>query len=143
MEKLIYIMLLPKMQSESSRKFMKKKFAVKFVPPIFALPKTEWPVGQSVKTPPFHGGMRGSIPLRATYKRLKSNTDNGFSLFVFSGRRVYWYFFGPYGLRFVLPWRSIKLLNSRGYIKKLSSERSQLWKYGYFQGEMKVGCDIP
>ena len=23
-------------------------------------------VGQSVKTPPFHGGMRGSIPLRAT-----------------------------------------------------------------------------
>ena len=23
-------------------------------------------VGQSVKTPPFHGGMRGSIPLRGT-----------------------------------------------------------------------------
>ena len=25
-----------------------------------------WPVGQAVKTPPFHGGNRGSIPLRVT-----------------------------------------------------------------------------
>ena len=25
-----------------------------------------WPVGQAVKTPPFHGGIRGSIPLRVT-----------------------------------------------------------------------------
>ena len=25
-----------------------------------------WPHGQSVKTPPFHGGMRGSTPLEAT-----------------------------------------------------------------------------
>jgi hypothetical protein len=32
--------------------------------------KTLWPVGQSVKTPPFHGGMRGSTPLRATKKIL-------------------------------------------------------------------------
>ena len=25
-----------------------------------------WPVGQAVKTPPFHGGYRGSNPLRVT-----------------------------------------------------------------------------
>ena len=30
-----------------------------------------WPVGQAVKTPPFHGGIRGSIPLPVTiYGRL-------------------------------------------------------------------------
>jgi hypothetical protein len=27
-----------------------------------------WPVGQVVKTPPFHGGNRGSSPLRVTKK---------------------------------------------------------------------------
>ncbi|SYX85834.1 conserved protein of unknown function [Paenibacillus alvei] len=27
---------------------------------------TIWPVGQGVKTPPFHGGNRGSNPLRVT-----------------------------------------------------------------------------
>ncbi len=26
----------------------------------------KWPVGQAVKTSPFHGGNRGSIPLRVT-----------------------------------------------------------------------------
>ena len=26
----------------------------------------KWPVGQAVKTPPFHGGYRGSNPLRVT-----------------------------------------------------------------------------
>ena len=25
-----------------------------------------WPLGQEVKTPPSHGGIRGSIPLEAT-----------------------------------------------------------------------------
>jgi hypothetical protein len=25
-----------------------------------------WPVGQAVKTPPFHGGNMGSIPIRVT-----------------------------------------------------------------------------
>ena len=29
-----------------------------------------WPVGQAVKTPPFHGGNRGSIPLPVTNGRL-------------------------------------------------------------------------
>ncbi|CRH21154.1 hypothetical protein BN1423_140004 [Carnobacterium maltaromaticum] len=24
----------------------------------------KWPVGQAVKTPPFHGGITGSIPVR-------------------------------------------------------------------------------
>ena len=28
-----------------------------------------WPVGQAVKTPPFHGGIRGSIPLGTTNQR--------------------------------------------------------------------------
>ncbi len=26
----------------------------------------KWPVGQAVKTPPFHGGITGSIPVRVT-----------------------------------------------------------------------------
>ncbi len=26
-----------------------------------------WPVGQAVKTPPFHGGIMGSIPVRVTF----------------------------------------------------------------------------
>ena len=29
-----------------------------------------WPVGQAVKTPPFHGGNAGSIPARVTIKKL-------------------------------------------------------------------------
>ena len=29
-------------------------------------PGPSWPVGQVVKTPPFHGGNAGSIPARAT-----------------------------------------------------------------------------
>ena len=28
-----------------------------------------WPLGQAVKTPPSHGGIRGSIPLEATKKK--------------------------------------------------------------------------
>ena len=30
-----------------------------------------WPVGQAVKTPPFHGGNMGSSPVRVTRKRLR------------------------------------------------------------------------
>ncbi len=30
--------------------------------------KFEWSVGQGVKTPPFHGGITGSIPVRSTGK---------------------------------------------------------------------------
>ena len=30
-----------------------------------------WPVGQAVKTPPFHGGNMGSSPVRVTSKNLK------------------------------------------------------------------------
>src|SRR5690606_38671574 len=29
-------------------------------------PKKSWPVGQAVKTPPFHGGNTGSNPVRVT-----------------------------------------------------------------------------
>ena len=36
------------------------------------------PVGQKVKTPPFHGGNMGSIPVRVTKKR-----NNSFGLFLF------------------------------------------------------------
>ena len=31
-----------------------------------------WPVGQAVKTPPFHGGIRGSIPPPVTIRALSS-----------------------------------------------------------------------
>lgn len=31
-------------------------------------PKSERRVGQGVKTPPFHGGITGSIPVRGTKK---------------------------------------------------------------------------
>ena len=34
------------------------------------LPELIWPVGQAVKTPPFHGGNAGSIPARVTKKSL-------------------------------------------------------------------------
>lgn len=37
---------------------------------IFALQFHGWRVGQSAKTPPFHGGMTGSIPVRATEREL-------------------------------------------------------------------------
>ena len=33
---------------------------------IFALPIYKWSVGQGVKTPPFHGGITGSNPVRST-----------------------------------------------------------------------------
>ena len=39
------------------------------------------PVGQAVKTPPFHGGNRGSIPVRVTMKRLPTPLGVG-SLFI-------------------------------------------------------------
>ena len=29
-------------------------------------PRSKWPVGQAVKTPPFHGGNTGSSPVRVT-----------------------------------------------------------------------------
>ncbi len=31
----------------------------------------QWPLGQAVKTPPFHGGNMGSIPIGVTIKFLK------------------------------------------------------------------------
>ena len=42
-----------------------------------------WPVGQAVKTPPFHGDNRGSIPLRVTIFIISKNTyrvDKDFKL---------------------------------------------------------------
>jgi hypothetical protein len=43
-------------------------------------------VGQSVKTPPFHGGMRGSTPLRGTIGNFQGQLGN--SLFLFSFHQV-------------------------------------------------------
>ena len=40
--------------------------ATKLPEVIFAVLKTKWRVGQGVKTPPFHGGITGSNPVRAT-----------------------------------------------------------------------------
>ncbi len=37
---------------------------------------SKWPVGQVVKTPPFHGGNRGSSPLRVTISQI-GNTYGG------------------------------------------------------------------
>ena len=39
-----------------------------------------WPVGQAVKTPPFHGGNMGSIPVRVT----KSNQSTRGGLIAFA-----------------------------------------------------------
>ena len=36
------------------------------------------PVGQAVKTPPFHGGNMGSIPVRVTMKRIPMSSTSGF-----------------------------------------------------------------
>lgn len=38
---------------------------------LHPLPPIIWPVGQVVKTPPFHGGIVGSIPARVTTKHLE------------------------------------------------------------------------
>ena len=39
-----------------------------------------WPVGQAVKTPPFHGGIRGSIPLPVTIIRSLSSAGRASAL---------------------------------------------------------------
>lgn len=44
-----------------------------------------WRVGQGVKTPPFHGGITGSNPVRGTNKYYKALNCNGFEAFFFSG----------------------------------------------------------
>jgi hypothetical protein len=48
--------------------------AAKLPEVIFAVLKTKWRVGQGVKTPPFHGGITGSNPVRATknFSEMKS-----------------------------------------------------------------------
>ena len=38
--------------------------------PYFCSP-LKWSVGQGVKTPPFHGGITGSIPVRSTKRDFK------------------------------------------------------------------------
>ncbi len=35
---------------------------------LYLQPNQNWSVGQGVKTPPFHGGITGSIPVRSTTK---------------------------------------------------------------------------
>ena len=37
-----------------------------------------WPVGQEVKTPPFHGGIMGSIPVRVTKNGTLCDVPNHF-----------------------------------------------------------------
>ena len=49
------------------------------------------PVGQEAKTPPFHGGNMGSIPVRVTKRQIKSELSDG-SDFIFAQaqkKRVY------------------------------------------------------
>ena len=41
-----------------------------------------WPVGQEVKTPPFHGGIMGSIPVRVTNNTSWNENFQGFLYFM-------------------------------------------------------------
>ena len=45
---------------------LKKTLVKKDISTIFAVRKTTCRVGQEVKTPPFHGGITGSSPVRGT-----------------------------------------------------------------------------
>ena len=49
-----------------SKFFKKMKKTLDFLETIGYTKIVRWLVGQAVKTPPSHGGNRGSIPLRAT-----------------------------------------------------------------------------
>ena len=40
------------------------------------------PVGQAVKTPPFHGGIMGSIPVRVTIQKPWNENFQGFLYFM-------------------------------------------------------------
>ena len=40
------------------------------------------PVGQAVKTPPFHGGIMGSIPVRVTNQKPWNEKFQGFLCFI-------------------------------------------------------------
>lgn len=42
-----------------------------------------WPVGQEVKTPPFHGGIMGSIPVRVTIQHSRKQRNIAVSEFFF------------------------------------------------------------
>ena len=42
-----------------------------------------WPVGQEVKTSPFHGGIMGSIPVRVTIQRSRKQRNIAVSEFFF------------------------------------------------------------
>ena len=42
-----------------------------------------WPVGQEVKTPPFHGGIMGSIPVRVTIQCSRKQRNIAVSEFFF------------------------------------------------------------
>ena len=42
-----------------------------------------WPVGQEVKTPPFHGGIMGSIPVRVTIQCARKQRNIAVSEFFF------------------------------------------------------------
>jgi hypothetical protein len=46
--------------------FFKKVWWESFVTLFLPSNNGKWSVGQGVKTPPFHGGITGSIPVRST-----------------------------------------------------------------------------
>ncbi len=46
-----------------------------------------WPVGQVVKTPPFHGGNRGSSPLRVIFTSWRFSSAGRASALQAEGRR--------------------------------------------------------
>ena len=52
---------------ESHRRYHEYKRNLRFI--IKRIPRAQRPVGQAVKTPPFHGGNMGSSPVRVTSKK--------------------------------------------------------------------------
>ena len=49
-----------------------RQFAIAFYIELHRMPLLIRPVGQAVKTPPFHGGFTGSNPVRVTITFLKN-----------------------------------------------------------------------
>ena len=62
--------------------FINKLFFLVTKISIFADPKRTWPVRLSVRTPGFHPGKRGSIPLRATLIEPENVVNQRFQVFL-------------------------------------------------------------
>ena len=57
---------------------------------VVAKPCIIWPVGQAVKTSPFHGGNPGSIPGRVTRKPADAKASAGFPFSLMAQKKAAW-----------------------------------------------------